>query len=86
MLAICEISKNITLLNTRLSETLKARPKCSKKLVRKAKANAGQKVRSYKSESDLVLAEVSQESDLGLTKLIIFKYPPIAIERCLIYS
>ena len=48
----------ITLLNTRLSETLKARPKCSQKLVRKAKANAGQKVRSYKSESDLVLAEV----------------------------
>ena len=48
-----------TLLSTHLSETLKARPKYSPKLVRKAKANAGQKVRSYKSESDLVLAEVS---------------------------
>ena len=48
----------ITLLSTRLSETMKAKPKYSPKLARKAKANAGQRVRSYKSESDLVLAEV----------------------------
>ena len=50
---------NITLLSTRLSQTLKARPKYSPTLARRAKANAGKKVGSYKSESDVVLAEVS---------------------------